>query len=150
MSEIRIQQFDANYPLSAPVFEAMRLSACALIGMELDTPEQVDAYAGDLAEYTNFMALSGDVVVATGSVMLEELNERAYIDNVVVAETHRRAGLGSRMTTRLEDFAREAGMPRARLYPTTDPAVKLYTKLGYNMILDPDSGQLEGMEKRLN
>jgi GNAT superfamily N-acetyltransferase len=87
------------------------------------------------------LADSAGTIVAYGSLAWVSQNpifRRAgipEIQDLVVAESHRRAGLGAHMVRALEDRARVAGCLRVGLgvglYPDYGPAQRLYWRLGY-------------------
>lgn len=57
-------------------------------------------------------------------------NDICLIESVVIAKSHRRMRLGSRLMTECEEFARKAGF--AGIYLTTHDQVDFYNSLGYN------------------
>jgi GNAT superfamily N-acetyltransferase len=87
------------------------------------------------------VAEAGGAVVAYGSLALISQNpvfrstSIPEIQDLVVAENHRCAGLGARMVHALEDRARAAGYLKVGigvgLYRDYGPAQRLYCRLGY-------------------
>jgi len=92
------------------------------------------------------LAQTIDTVVAYGSLLWTSQHPPfrkmgiPEIQDLVVAESHRRAGLGARLIGALEDRARSAGCSQlgigVGLYQDYGAAQRLYTRLGYI----PDGG----------
>jgi GNAT superfamily N-acetyltransferase len=89
------------------------------------------------------LAESSDAIVAYASLVWLSQNPSFQsagipeIQDLVVAEGHRNAGLGTRMIGALEETARAAGHSRigigVGLYRDYGPAQRLYAKLGYKL-----------------
>lgn len=78
--------------------------------------------------------LEGDRAVATGRLMIGA--EAAKVQRVAVAPERRGEGLGRVIMEALEEVARQAGAPVARLASQVG-AVPFYERLGYRAYGDP-------------
>ncbi len=60
----------------------------------------------------------------------------AYVQDVAVAETHRRQGLGSLLLERCESIARQAGLAwlRITVLAANEPALGAYQKFGFKAL----------------
>ena len=98
---------------------------------EVELGEVVASPATDL-----FIALSDDgtlVGISTLAVFRIPTGLRAWIEDVVVDESARGAGVGAALTRAMLDQARERGCVTVDLTsrPAREPANKLYQKLGF-------------------
>lgn len=109
-----------------------------------------DAQLAD-AEQALFVAELDGVVVGLVRVQAYERSEisdvpaltprrYAVVQELVVAQAHRRHGIGTRLMTEAHRWARDRGLTEIQLtvYDFNQPALQLYSKLGFS----PDSRRL--------
>mgnify|MGYP002403789331 CR=1 FL=1 len=93
-------------------------------------PERALAY---LADTTNLMmvAIDGDIVVGQCAAVIHRHADRAtelYVENLGVAPSHRRRGIGRELVARMFEAGRARGCREAWVgtEPDNDPANRLY------------------------
>src|SRR4029078_1010251 len=87
-----------------------------------------------LALDRSLVAWEGDTPVGLANLGLR--GERTWLGGVGVVKTHRRSGIGEKLTRALLDGARKAGAREMVLEVITrnEPAIALYEKLGFRTI----------------
>jgi amino-acid N-acetyltransferase len=76
----------------------------------------------------------GDLV---GTVGLEKCGSYGLLRSLAVVESHRGRGLGNKLTSEIETYARSSGLQA--LYLLTTTAAPFFTKLGYSVIERADA-----------
>jgi len=72
----------------------------------------------------------------TGPYVKDDLRDHVHIENIVVAATHRKIGVGQALLAEAERFAREAGRKVIRLgvLPGNEAALAAYRRAGFDNV----------------
>lgn len=149
MDEITIRAFETKDRPGVVALAQSLQAAESLIHDRMKPPAEIgDWYVDFLLEAckrekgTILVAEQGDelvgyAVIQTEVSTAEEVDEidytYAYVQDIAVAESHRRRGIGAALLERCETLAREAGARwlRIAVLSRNEPAVRAYEKVGF-------------------